>query len=573
MKIIFKKLTIKNFMSIGNNPVVIDFTKAKKTLLIGGNGCGKTTIPTALTYALFGRAYSKVNLPSLVNSINGKDSLVTLEFEIGSTQYKIERGQKPKVFSIYKDGVLIRQDSMTKDYQEYLEESILKWNFNSFSQIVFLGSAGYVPFLQLKAADRRTFTEYMLSIAVFSVMNKVLKSKISESSNKIFQYEATKSSTEKSIRVYEEVIAESNKNRDAIIEGYNKKLADKAQEYKDQQAIVEKLKEEDSVLIHDSDLLTGIQINIKKCNSFLANKNGEMNEIRKKIKKISDGSVCNECMQPINDEHREKHLKQYNTELDTNGDIIRKVQAKLAEYESQESTLLDIKTRKDALAVKIQAESSKLNWIRSEAKSIHAEKVKFEDAQNNSVNVDKANALEQERKTLESIEESLNSELTVKRVRDIMLTSLKDTGAKAEIVKQYIPIIASLVNQYMQKLGIFVKFELDENFNETLKSRHRDEFSYESFSMGERTRINIALLFAWRDIIKSRTGISTNVLFFDEILEVLDMEGFDVLLSIIDQEVGTNCFVISHKTGLDQLFDDIIEVKKVKGFTELNQIK
>ena len=569
MFIQFNKITVKNFMSTGNTPVIVQLDKSNKTLIRGFNGNGKSVLLHALTYALFGRAYAKITLPSLVNSVNMKDCVVQLEFTIGSTSYKIIRGMKPKKFEIYKDDVLIEQDSLNKDYQAYLEEFIIKMNFDTYCQLMALGSMSYVPFLQLKATDRRAFVEFMLSIEIFTGMNKQLKDQITKNKNELFTLEVGIDSSKTVINNLEDVIKWANADTSNRINEIKSNIATLVTDYRKQEDVVNALQRNLDLLIFDDTIINNTKVSIDKCNKIVATKEAELGMLRKKITFLKDNAVCNVCGQDVDDEHRDTHMTEYNAEMTNTGEVLLKVKNKLQEFTDEYESLNKKSREKHQLTSKLQLETHRLSTIKQDVLKLKAEQSKLEENSQNDLVAEKQDALQKENVLLQNKLADNNKALTTKRVLDIMASDLKDNGAKADIIKTYIPIINSLVNKYLQQMNLFVKFELDENFNETLKSRHRDEFTIESFSMGERMRVSVALLFAWRELTKIRTGISSNLLFVDEIMEIGDVMLFESFLQVISEDNKLNCFMISHKTGIEMYFDDILQVQKVKGFTQV----
>lgn len=570
MFIKFNELVIKNFMSVGNNPVVVNLSKSNKTLIKGFNGNGKSVILHALTYALFGRAYAKINLPSLVNSINNKECIVEIKFEIGTDNYKIIRGQKPKIFQIWKNDKLIEQDALNKDYQLYLEEFIIKMNFNSFCQLMALGSMSFVPFLQLKAQERREFVEFILGIQLFSGMNKKLKDAITLNKNTIFNTEIAIDANKKVISNLEDIIQWATNDNTSKLQDISNNIKELLQEYNKLDEDIKSLRESSRLIIVDDSIISACRINIEKCNKIITTKETEAVGIRKKITFLNTNDVCTVCNQQVDTSHKDAHIKEYENELTNLGEILIKVKSKLEDFTDELESLVNKQKEKQSIELKLSQLESKLSGVKIEIKRLHAEKTKLE-SNDDSLVSEKRNELSNEINILQDNIKTNQQALTLKRVLDIMQIDLKDNGAKSEIIKTYIPIINTLVNNYLQKMNLFVKFQLDENFNETLKSRHRDEFTYESFSQGERCRINFALMFAWRELIKIRTGVDANLLFIDEIMEIGDVMLFETFLELISLEPKTNCFVISHKTGIEQLFDDTMDVTKVKGFTQITQ--
>jgi DNA repair exonuclease SbcCD ATPase subunit len=560
-------VSAKNFMSIGNTPIELDLTKHTKSLIIGKNGNGKSVLIEAIIFALYGKPYRKINKGALVNSINGKGCEVIVKFQVNDKQYKIVRTIKPDSLKIYANDVLIEQLASVGDYQEMLETTILKMDYSTCCQMVIIGSMGYIPFLQLKSADRRLFVESVLDLQLFSDMNKKLKTIHAEEKTKYTTSQNAINVYKSKIDSYEGVIRTLEADKGVKILAIDESIREKMEEYKKYIGLAEQA-QKDIDGVTGLTVTTDIQRDINTASSEISTAQTENTKLNNKIKFFDVTAECASCGQIIDANHKEKHITMWNETISYNNNIIKEK----TEQNIARSLIVKQAQEKDReLATKrqnLKTNQDSAEWIKKDIVRLGKEK--------QTLGTTDDGALSDAKKKLEDninlhADEVITSKefFTNIQVYDTMLTALKDSEAKAEIVKQYIPLINLTVNQYMDKLGLYIKFELDENFNETLKSRHRDDFTYESFSMGERMRIDSSLLFAWREITKKRTGIETNLLFFDEVLEILDDEGFDVILGVVDSIPNMNCFIISHKQNLDVKFDNIIEMIKVQDFTQI----
>lgn len=566
MYIEFLQVRAKNFMSIGSTPVELTLNEYAKSLIIGKNGNGKSVIIEAIIFALYGKPYRKINKSALINSINGKQCETEIEFKINDKHYKIIRTIKPDTFKIYENDILLDQDAATKDYQSYLENTILKMDYKTCVQMVIIGAMGYTPFLQLKAAERRTFIESILDLQLFSNMNKNLKSIQSEEKTKYTTSQNNMNVYKSKIETYINVIKDLESNNDKKIQEIDDKIKSKMIEYKESLVQATNSQTEYDKFGVFEDTSQKIQTIINTSNTNISVATTSNNNLNKRIKFFDTTSECQVCEQSIDPSHKQSHIDAMNIDITLNSkiivdnnEILVKCNAKLVEVNKQKQ-----------LKVKLEQNLAKDNdtsaWIKKDVVRLGKEKQSLETSDDSTLNNSKTqldNTI-----TLLNNEDNISIESFAKlQVYDTMLLSLKDTGAKAQIIKQYIPIINQTVNKYLDKLGLYIKFELDENFNETLKSRQRDDFTYESFSNGERFRIDASLLFAWREITKVRTGVESSLLFMDELMEVVDDQGFSDVLSIIDSISNLHCFIISHKQNLDMMFDNIVEIKKVKEFT------
>jgi DNA repair exonuclease SbcCD ATPase subunit len=563
--IYFKSLKWKNFLSTGNVFTEIKLDQSQNTLVVGTNGAGKSTMLDALTYALYGKPFRDINKPTLVNSINGKDLMVEVTFTIGSKNYKIIRGMKPHVFEIWCDGILLNQEALMRDYQKILEEQILKFNYKAFTQIVILGSSSFVPFMQLYAADRRAIIEDLLDINVFSSMNAVVKERSNEIKQRAVELKSEIESTLSKIEMQKKFIEDAKKNNDEQIEV-------KQKDYHDHIAQIDKLNGDVTLVQkHINNLLTKIldedtiKSKQKKLSQFEAKIEQNITKAEKEIEFYTKNSTCPSCDQTIN--NKDEKITQCNHKLTEYIGGLEKLQK---EYNSASERLQEIAkinkkisdhnnevTRLNASVTQIQKYTKKLI---KEIDDLKNKKVLSDDMMNVSKElVDKLEELNKERKLLTENKSYI----------DVAASLLKDSGIKAKIIKQYLPVINKLVNKYLAAMDFFVNFEIDEEFKETIKSRHRDEFSYQNFSEGEKLRIDLALLFTWRAVAKMKSSMNTNLLILDEVFDSsLDNSGTEEFMKLIDTLSDTNVFVISHKGDvLMDKFRNVIRFEKVKNFS------
>ena len=568
--ILFTKIRWKNFLSTGNAFTEIDLTKSTNTLIIGQNGAGKSTILDALTFGLFGKPFRKINKPQLLNSINNANAIVEVEFTIGKKRYKIVRGMKPNVFEIYCDDLLVNQDAKVKDYQEHLEKFIIKLNYKSFTQVVVLGSASFVPFMQLSAADRRTIIEELLDIGIFSSMNTILKNRLSNIKDQQRDNDYNFKLINEKISLQKQNIEEHKKNHLVEIEKKTKEIADNdvylnkitknivlIQKHIEQ--LTNNISDESSVSSKNAKILTlqsKFQDSIKKLN--------------KEISFYETNDNCPTCQQSIATETKEKNvtekqnkiteietattkLKQELTNVSDRLDKIGKIQKHISEHNSE--------------IVKLNTQVTSINNYNAKLlKEIEELKTRSDSNENDD---DKLKLLNTELADTQTLAEQLSVD---KQYYEFASTLLKDTGIKTKIIKQYLPVMNKLINKYLTAMDFFVNFNLNESFEETIKSRHRDEFSYASFSEGEKMRIDLALLFTWRQVAKMKNSVNTNLLILDEVFDSsLDGVGTEEFLKLLNSlDTKTNVFVISHKG--DQLFDkfrSIIKFEKKNNFSQV----
>ena len=563
--ILFESIRYKNFLSSGNYFTDIDLNKNKSTLVVGHNGAGKSTVLDALSFALFGKPHRKISKNQLVNSINQKQCVVEVKFTIGQSKFQINRGIKPNAFEIWKDGVMINQSSHAMEYQKILEQNILKLNHKSFHQVVVLGSSSFIPFMQLNAGHRRDVIEDLLDINIFSKMNVILREKnatLKEKLSKITnETEIIKSKIQQQTKYIRDIAAvtEENKNK---YKKQIKKTEERIQKLQDENNKISKKLENNEV---ESELKK-LQEEKNKIISNIAELKQDMKAIAKRGLFLEKNDICPTCSQTI--ENKDELLHQAKSEAQKTQTDINSVKIKDDEVQikidSVEKILDDIREKTNTINAN-NREIGSLNTSNSELKNYLESEVTTDltQARNdlNQMNDDKENLFESKLKVAEQF--NYNS---------VIAEMLRDTGIKTKIIKQYLPVINKLVNQYLQVLDFFVHFDLDENFQETIRSRHRDDFSYDSFSEGEKQRIDLSLLFTWRQIAKIKNSVSTNLLILDETFDSsLDHDGIENLLKILHTlDNDTNTFIISHKGDiLDGKFTSKIEFIKDRNFSKI----
>ena len=566
----FQTIRWKNLLSTGNSFTEIKLDKSTNTLIVGSNGAGKSTILDALCFGLFGKPFRKINKPNLVNSINNSNTVVEVEFSIGKKNYKVIRGIKPNVFEILCNGALVNQDAKSKDYQDFLEKTILKFNYKSFTQIVILGSASFVPFMQLSPADRRAIIEELLDIQIFTSMNGLIKERMAgikeESSKNKYAMELA---SEK-IKMQKQNIDEHKKNNEDEIEKKKSEIVTN-EEY------IVKINKDIGLIQKHIDALTkkiqdksSIESKSKKLVQLEAKLETNIKKVEKDIAFYHDNDNCPTCKQTIDSDFKQIQV----TESESKASLQKKALKELnSEYEKMQTRLNQIVEVSKHITEhnnEIVKHNSTLTSINSYVAKLNKEIVELSNKKQNLTEENhKLKELKTELASLIKTQEELSIE---KHYHEYAASLLKDNGIKTRIIKQYLPIINKLVNKYLKAMDFFVNFNLNENFEETIKSRYRDEFSYSNFSEGEKMRIDLALLFTWRQVAKMKNSTNTNLLILDEVFDSsLDTVGTDEFLKLI-HEMGTdtNIFVISHKG--DQLFEkfrSIIKFRKVNNFSQV----
>jgi len=563
--IIFKSIKYKNFLSSGNYFTEIPLDKNKSTLVVGQNGAGKSTMLDAISFALFGKPHRRISKSQLVNSINQKQAMVEIEFTVGKAQFKIVRGIKPNTFEIWKDGNMINQSSHSLEYQKILEQNILKLNHKSFHQVVVLGSSSFIPFMQLNAGNRRNVIEDLLDINIFSKMNIILRERNSVLKENINQINndtnIIKSKIEQQSKYIRDIAALTQENKNK----YEKQI-------KISRAKINKLQNENNQLSQEleastaNDELRELQTRKNKIISEIATIKQEMKAIAKRGMFLEKNDECPTCDQPI--ANKDKLLLDTKTEA-------KQVQSSLTAVETNSTSVDTEISLLEAIITKIREKTNNINANNREIVSLNQSNDELQKYLESEVSADLTGAREDLQQMTNDKESLFEEKLKLNEqfgYNGIIAEMLRDTGIKTKIIKQYLPTINKLVNQYLQTLDFFVSFNLDENFNETIRSRHRDDFTYDSFSEGEKQRIDLSLLFTWRQIAKMKNSVATNLLVLDETFDSsLYHDGIENLLKILHTlDADSNTFIISHKGDiLDGKFESKIEFIKDRNFSKI----
>jgi len=570
--IIFKKIKWKNFLSTGNTPVEIDLRKSQLTLMIGANGSGKSTMLDALCFALFNRPFRQIKKEQIVNTINNGDTVIELEFQVGTKMYKIIRGIKPTIFEIYCDGVLQNQDASSIDYQNVLEDQILRLNYRAFKQIAVLGSSSYQPFMQMRPRHRREVVEEILDIRVLSHMDILTRNQQTTLGKKIVearhQCDLIESKYELETRHFEELKNRSTgdidikrnklQQNDDAKEQYLRKIQKLDTDYKQ---LEEGIKEKDK-----------IETKRKQLEKLETKIEQNLNTHEKNLKFFEENDNCPTCTQKIQDDFRDDKINFEKTKLTTLNAGMKDLVKELSNVEGKITDLNNISNKMYDINIEMSKLNTSIDEIKKFSDSLHNEILLLEGKEEDGKDVE--NQLLELKKQLEETKIELNNISEEKKYIDVIREILSDKGAKAKIIKKYLPIMNTLINQYLQSMDFFVNFHLDEEFNETVKSRHRDVFDYNSFSEGEKMRIDLALVFTWRSIAKMKNSANTNLMVLDEIFDSsLDGQGTDDFFKIVRKMEKENIFIISHKG--DILFDkftNIIKFEKEHNFTRLQYV-
>lgn len=568
--IVFKTLRYQNILSTGNQFTEIYLNKSKSTLVVGENGAGKSTFIDALTFALYGRPYRDINKPQLLNTITGKNLLVELEFSIGAKEYMIRRGIKPNIFEIYVNGKLQDQDSKAGADQDHLERKILKLNFKSFRQIVVLGAANYVPFMKLKSGQRRDVVEDLLDIQIFSVMNSILKEKVSANKAELQQIDSDIRLCEQKLHLHSKHIDSLKANNDDIINQKNIKVA----EYRG--AIQELQRNSGQLLSQVAELSEQVADEQKaadrrtKLLQFEGQLEDRIRRLKKEMQFFHDHDNCPTCKQGLSHEFKEEKIEARRGKTAEIEDALAKLEAEMLKNNERLENIRHINADIHQLNEQIRHHQQQISFYNKYIVEINSEIATLQEQSHKIVNdTDMTKQLQKELKAYNGRREGLSNQ---KALLDVSSVLLKDTGIKTKIIRQYVPIMNKLINKYLAAMDFFVNFELNESFEESIKSRFRDEFSYDSFSEGEKMRIDLALMFTWRAIAKLRNSASTNILIMDEVFDSsLDASGTEEFLKILESlTTDTNTFIISHKG--DQLFDrfhSVIRFEKHANFSRI----
>jgi len=571
--IVFKKISWRNFLSTGDKPTIVFFDRSSTTLIIGENGSGKSTILDALTFGLFGKPFRNINKPQLVNAINEKELMVEIDFSIGKKDFTVRRGVKPNVFEIFQNGKMFDQTANVRDYQDYLERVILKLNYKSFTQIVLLGNSSFEPFMQLKQSDRRAIVEDLLDIQIFSSMNMILKQKNSELKGEFQQNENQRKLNESQTKMQQEYIERLKQDNESIIFDKTQDIKSFKKQKKYGVDTLNVLQEQilalgDKMLLEDE-----IQ---KKTSEFgtLQNKiDVRLDQEQKELKFYQTNSTCSQCKQNIDDVFKKERIIDISKGIDEKKDGLDKIVTEIDTLEKQLEGFRSIGREVAEKNKNLAGIESKIQSIDSNIERTQKEIEKLQEKKElDSIEENTLQSLQEDLRTLEGQYQGL---CETKQTYEYANELLRDTGIKTKIIRQYVPIINKYVNKYLNELDFLINFTIDENFNETIQSQYRDEFSYSSFSEGEKMRIDLALLFTWRMVAKLKNSVNTNLLILDEVFDSsLDAEGTEAFLKIINTlDADTNVFVISHKGEI--LFDKFlstIKFVKEKQFSKIEML-
>ena len=553
--IYFKDIRWKNLLSTGNQFTEVQLNKSSTTLIVGDNGSGKSTVLDALCFGLFNKPFRRITKPQLINSINNGGLLVEIEFDYGSKSYKVRRGVKKNIFEIYVDGKRLNQDAKVTDQQEYLEKTILKLNYKSFTQIVLLGTAGFVPFMQLKSTDRRAIIEDLLDIQIFSVMNNLLKFKISENKDDVLSTEVKKEISTGNINTTQELITDLKKTKSNQIQQNERDIDINEVEIDRLNTTIKELM--------DSISKDKTAQNLKELEGYQKGIERKMLSSEKEIEFYEQNDTCSTCNQEVGEEHKSKMIEEHHGVMHKSGSALLQLGNKIKDLESHLDHVSKVQTTITTNQNQVQAISSYITKLKDQIKEIEDREDDIDEK------IQKLKDLKSELKLCLEKQEKLSVQ---KQLYETAYVLLKDTGIKTRIIKQYLPIMNQLINKYLASMDFFVSFNLDEKFEEKIKSRHRDEFTYDSFSEGEKMRIDLALLFTWRTIAKMKNSVNTNLLILDEVFDSsLDANGTEEFLKIINKLAGNqNTFVISHKGDilLDK-FKNVIKFEKYKNFSRI----
>jgi DNA repair exonuclease SbcCD ATPase subunit len=567
--ILFEKIRWKNFLSTGNQYSEVDFQQNKTTLIVGTNGAGKSTVLDALTFSLFGKPFRKINKPQLVNSTNEKDCRVEVEFSIGNIQWKVVRGIKPAIFEIYRNDAVLDQSAAALDQQKWLEQTVLKMNYKSFTQIVILGSSTFVPFMQLPAAHRREVIEDLLDIKIFSSMNSIIKDKIRQCKDEIRTLELKKESFKDKVQMQQNFIEElENRGKENI---------------KDKEISIMSLTEESGLLMSDNesleeplrqyireqDELVGYADKLKKLGNLKGKISQKVSTITKEHKFFTENTVCPTCTQEIGEDFRINRISDAQAKAKELQSGYQELEEAIKEEEERERHFLNLSKEITKHTNGISQNNIKISGCQRQIRNLESEiQTITNQLENRNIEHEK---LEQFKDNLQNTYEELSTKKDLVNYYDFSYGLLKDGGVKTKIIKKYLPLINQQVNRYLQMMDFYINFTLDEEFNETVQSPIHEDFSYASFSEGEKMRIDLALLFTWREVAGYKNSVNTNLLILDEVFDSsLDGFGTEEFLKIIRYVIkDANVFVISHKSGLEDRFENVIKFDKQKGFSRM----
>ena len=569
--ITFKKVRWKNFLSTGNVFNEVNIQGARTNLIVGTNGAGKSTILDALTFSLFGRSFRKISKSMLVNSVNEKDTVVEIDFSIGKNDYHIIRGIKPSKFEVYCNGKMWDQDSKAVDQQKNLEQNVLKMNYKSFTQIVVLGSSTFVPFMRLPGTQRREIIEDILDIQVFSVMNQRLKDKVRENNEETKDLDYQITILEEKITLQKKYMFEMEKKNKEEVDKKKEKIKELQEDEDKHTEEINNLTEDVEKLSKEMEELSNSKIKLKKLNEFLTKIKTKLSSCEKEHGFFKDNHVCPTCTQELSEEFREGKIKEGESELDNLQTGLDDLNNAIENEEKRETEFVRLSKDVLSLNTSITQSNYQITTIRKGIKDLNDDITDLEGS-----NPDKKGEFIKLEGLITEKKDLKGSLTETKKEKDTLLVAsqlLKDNGIKTRIIKTYLPAMNQLINKYLQSMDFYVNFTLDENFEEVIKSRYRDVFSYDSFSEGEKARIDIALLLTWRSVAKLKNSVDTNLLILDEIFDgSLDQSGSSDLGWILRNfDDSTNVFVISHKESMSDKFHRTLLVEKPQNYSTISE--
>ena len=567
--ILFEKIRWKNFLSTGNQYTEVELDSNSTTLIVGTNGAGKSTVLDALTFSLFNKPFRKISKGQLINTVNEKDCRVEVEFSIAETQWKVVRGIKPNLFEIHRNGICLDQFSAVNDQQKWLEQNVIKMNYKSFTQIVILGSSSFVPFMQLTATNRREVIEDLLDIKIFSSMNSLIKDKIRGLREEIKTLELKKESLNDKVTMQTEFIEQIDKKGNDDIKDKKKK----SRELGDEICIL-MLKNEHSNdqvygLTKEQEKVTGATEKLRKLGTIKGTLSNKVATITKKHKFFEENTVCPTCKQEIEELIRLNNIGDAQDKIKELQSGYQELEEAIKKEEEREHHFTKLSKEITTLTHGISKNNTHISGCQRQIRDLESEIQKLTEQLANR-NTEHEN-LESFKDNLGQTYEALASKKDTINYHDFSYSLLKDGGVKSKIIKKYLPLINQQVNRYLQMMDFYINFTLDEEFNETVQSPIHDNFSYSSFSEGEKMRIDLALLFTWREVARYKNSVNTNLLIMDEVFDSsLDGFGTEEFLKIIRFVIkDANVFVISHKTGMDDRFGNVLRYEKIKGFSRL----
>ena len=567
--ITFKTVTWKNFLSTGNHPTTVSLDSDSTTLIIGTNGAGKSTILDALTFSLYGKSFRKINKGQLINTTNEKNCLVEIEFSVNSIDWKVERGIKPNIFKIYRDGEELNQNASAIDQQKWLEQNVLKMNYKSFTQIVILGSSSFVPFMQLPTNSRREVVEDLLDIKIFSSMNEIVKSRLRLIKDDIKTLELKKDNLKDKVEMQKNFIQQIEDQSKGDIDSKNDSINNLMDEMSDYMKKTEYLDEEVKATQYSLQSFEGATSKLKEYGNIKGKLSQKISGIVKEHKFFTENRVCPTCEQNIEESFRVNRISDSQSKAEELQKGYKELLDAIKKEEERESQFQKISGDLTKLLNGITQNNSHINGCQKQIKRLeHEIQTITSQVANRNTEHEK---LEEFRDNLQDTFENISERKEKITYLDFTYNLLKDGGVKTQIIKKYLPIINQQANKYLQMMDFYINFKLDEEFTETIESPIHEDFTYQSFSEGEKMRIDLALLFTWREIARMKNSVNTNLLIMDEVFDSsLDGFGTEEFLKIIRFVIkDANIFVISHKEGLEDKFDNVIKFEKQGNFSRI----